>query len=463
MRKLIFNFIENIENFNSRIQHKYTILVILQVLIISFSLGIPMIKKSDSFASIVSSCTMLVIMMIFLLLEARTLKCYKVDKKYLVLFEIIGLSFVFNGLYFSVIGYLAIGLTFSFVIPLFEIASASSVKFSMCKVMAKGIFISFLIFLFISIACGPALGKNQYSAIFSNPNTLGNYMIVVNASILFLIFDAYRLKSQTTWFYLCAFAAELAITLFSNSRTCFIAVVLQIIFVLFILVLRCIKLHNKQNIIIVAKTILISILICILMFLSMFFILTDLKAYIMKTIPCIQISEEYENVTFKEIMGRTVLRYTKGFNDSQNSDTNTVNDNDAFTSGRKEIWKDFINNIGLLGHSQEGREIKEELRFYENTNAHNVYIQMAYSAGFFAGIAMVVLALLTAKDILALLIHGLKNKMLSNDSIFMICNSIGFAIVSITSGGYMIYTYLPATLFYFSIYKVSIKKRSTQG
>lgn len=454
MRSLLLKVVGKIEMTNSKIVFKSKALTILYVLLISVSLGIPIFKESNSFSSIVLIGMLLTIAMISLLIQKSSINEYSIKKLYLILFEIIGISFFINGIFFSVIGYLAIGIIFSFLVPVFELVCASNVKFSMCKIMACGVFISFIAFIIISILCGSALGKTQYTSVFSNPNTLGNYMIIVNSSILFLIFDASDLQKKSIWIYLCALGIGVSIMVLTNSRTTAIAIICQLIFVFVVIIIKQIKKRDKNKLFAIIKKVCATVLICISMFIIIFFALTDLKITLIKIIPSIQITKEYDDVTFSDILGRTIARYTKGI------DTSDMNEakNDAFTSGRKEIWMDFIRNIKFEGHSEEGRRITEDTRFYANTNAHNVYIQVAYSAGIIAGVAMLLLILLTARDIVFKLGEFLRHGKLNNDDIFTICSAIGFSIVSLTSGGYMLYTYLPATLFYFSLYTLSIKK-----
>ena len=95
----------------------------------------------------------------------------------------------------------------------------------------------------------------------------------------------------------------------------------------------------------------------------------------------------------------------------------------------------------------------------ENTNAHNVYIQSAYSAGLLAGIAVFIYVAIMGIE---LLINGLafifKGRELSLDKIYLITAYFAFGIASLTSAGYMMFTYLPATLFWILTYAISFKK-----
>ena len=54
-----------------------------------------------------------------------------------------------------------------------------------------------------------------------------------------------------------------------------------------------------------------------------------------------------------------------------------------FTSGRMDLWKAHIEEIGILGHS-EGISLNNQVR-----TAHNTYISMAYVNGVFSGILLI--------------------------------------------------------------------------
>ena len=75
---------------------------------------------------------------------------------------------------------------------------------------------------------------------------------------------------------------------------------------------------------------------------------------------------------------------------------------------------------------------------------------------------MIVLMFLVAKDLLSKIVIFFKTGKIDNEVIFTICMSLGFAIFSLTSGGYMVFTYLPTTMFYFALYTVMIKNKGRE-
>ena len=104
MKIYCLNTIKKLRNANSNMSYKYVITIIIQVCIIVISLGIPILKKDQSFSTIVVSGILLIIINIVLLLRKSNLTQIKFNKMYLILLEFIGISFVFNGTYFGVMG-----------------------------------------------------------------------------------------------------------------------------------------------------------------------------------------------------------------------------------------------------------------------------------------------------------------------------------------------------------------------
>ena len=72
---------------------------------------------------------------------------------------------------------------------------------------------------------------------------------------------------------------------------------------------------------------------------------------------------------------------------------------------------------------------------------------------------MCFLMLLVAKDLIQRIYYLIKTGCYEDEIIFMICSAIGFAIVSLTSAGYMLYTYLPSTFFYLCLGTVSVYRK----
>ena len=422
-----------LEKVNS--SYKYLFVAIAQLCIIGVSLAVPVFCRENSFLIVVSFDTLITASMIFFLLDLKNKKNH-IKIPYFILLLFIGISFIFNGIYYNVIGYIAIGLIFAVIIPLLNLAFSMSSKFSVCKALASGIIFSFLMFFLISICCGPALGMAQYTSFFSNPNTLGSYMIIVVSASIFLILDAVENNKKSKFLYYMVFAFALSIAVYTNSRTS----------------IFYIKKCDYSSIKKFFKKVVLLGLLVLISFSFSFFLLTTVKIELIKSFPSIQVTTDYDKITIRDGLARMGTRYTKGLDGD--------NKNDEFTSGRKEIWGTFIKNISFKGHKEEGLKVVEDTRFYQKTNAHNVYLQMAYSAGLLTGIAMLALMILAAKDLLKKIIEFLKAGQIDKEAVFTMCAALSFAVFSLTSGGYMVFTYLPTTMFYFLLYTITVKKKT---
>lgn len=438
-----------LEKVNS--SYKYLFVAIAQLCIIGVSLVVPVFCRENSFLIVVSFDTLITASMIFFLLNLKNKKNH-IKIPYFILLLFIGISFIFNGIYYNVIGYIAIGLIFAVIIPLLNLAFSMSSKFSVCKALASGIIFSFLMFFLISICCGPALGMAQYTSFFSNPNTLGSYMIIVVSASIFLILDAVENNKKSKFLYYMVFAFAISIAVYTNSRTSMIAIFAQILFVSIFFVIFYIKKCDYSSIKKFFKKVVLLGLLVLISFSFSFFLLTSVKIELIKSFPSIQVTTDYDKITIRDGLARMGTRYTKGLDGD--------NKNDEFTSGRKEIWGTFIKNISLKGHKEEGLKVVEDKRFYQKTNAHNVYLQMAYSAGLLTGIAMLALMILAAKDLLKKIIEFLKAGQIDKEAVFTMCAALSFAVFSLTSGGYMVFTYLPTTMFYFLLYTITVKKKT---
>ena len=130
-----------------------------------------------------------------------------------------------------------------------------------------------------------------------------------------------------------------------------------------VLILQRLISYNWKGILNLLKQGVCFLIITAVLFFAMFYILTDVKKSIINIVPDFQITKQCEEITVRDMLSRMSIRYTKGIK------TNTFEpsvDNDEFTSGRKDIWKQFIMNIGLKGHKEEGRKIIEENRAYQH-------------------------------------------------------------------------------------------------
>ena len=361
-------------------------------------------------------------------------KCsYK--RSYFFCFEIIGLSFFINSFYFGVLSYFAIGFLFSVVLPMLHMAMCCEGYEKIFLRIVKGILCSYIFFLIVSFIFGPRLSYH-YSSLFMNPNILGYYLIIVSSSVIWLLYKN-RLNRRHTLVLSGLLSSILIFCFFSASRTGLFSIIMQIMCVLILAVFLNFKKVTWESVIDFAK----NLLSLAIVFVSTLVVIFTLFVFVKPSI-----NEEFMQSV---ILGKHYL--VKGIEESG------INV-DSFTSGRVGIWKSYLENVRFLGHATEERYIVSGPRIYNSTNAHNVYLQMSYSAGIVCGFTMMALVALAVKDVFVGLWMAVKRRKISIELLFVSLCVSGFIFPSMTSSGYMPFVYLPATLFYFAISYLAIEK-----
>lgn len=395
--------------------------------------------------------------MLLLTLNRTACEEYSLLRIPLILLEIIGISFLFNGIYYRVLAYIAVGVIFSLVLPLLHRGIAAYGVDTFFSAASKGILISYYIMLFASFLCGPPLLMSHYSSIYENANLFGNYLIAVTAALLYLLHCADRSRKKQILKYYVLLSSVLIFCIFSYSRTTLLAIVMQ--FFGYAVVKLILRIRNKKmnSFGAAAKKIVIILLAFLLTAGVMYGLFVPVKKQIEQWAPSIQIRNGDDDLYEDDLRDNAFSAgkyFTKGLDG--NKDGNAADD--VFTSGRKGIWMSFAKEIRLLGHASESREVIEVDRYYKSTNAHNVYLQLAYSAGIPAGVAMILLLVWVAVMLIKGLIKTARSGKLADGFLIAILSTAGFIFPSITSAGYMLFTYLPATMFWLSLSALDVKK-----
>ena len=272
----------------------------------------------------------------------------------------------------------------------------------------------------------------------------GYFMVItVPASIYLLLRDG--IGSRIKYFYWGTLISCLTMVFFTSSRTSVLAILTCLAFLMILLISNH-KKNKDKKISADKKKIITYIIITLLVPVIMFFMLSTGRKSIIKFVKWLKTDSSQSANSGKEDEDPeedfSADYFIKGLDGKGD---------DSFTSGRITIWKEFGKNVGILGHAQEYREIIEETRTYEHANAHNVYLQVAYSAGAAAGAVYLLAVAFIGCSIIVWFVRVIKGKekfLLEKAAACMFV--IGFAVVSLTSDGYMIFSYLPATMFWFS-------------
>lgn len=392
------------------------------VVLLSACIVIP-IQKQDSFAFVVAIGIAITsfISLLFLNKNVFSLKQYSNIQDICLI--IVGLGFLLGAVLYHVIGYLAISIVFIILIPALHRIFVMDNKKTLFLSISKSVIMTFTVFVICSILFGPGLNFDQYCSFFENPNALGGVTAIVIPSASYLLLN-YRTRLTIKYGMLVYISIAISMCFLSNSRTSFIAIISQLILLTIVTILLK-KRESKVDLCWILKNVIISVIILVTIFLLLFFALT--------------IEKTEEPPTLTECLGVGQTRFEKGLDDK---------DLDTFASGRMGIWKEYIENISILGHEEESRNISNGERSYVNTNAHNAYIQVAYSAGLISGVALALYMLIVGSRLFMSGIRFLVGKTLTFERIYLMMGFFAFLCASITSAGYMPFTYFPATLFW---------------
>ena len=313
---------------NDRVKENLGVAIIL--LMLMMSLMIP-VFVSDSFSMVVMAGTGLFCLFGLLFFELDRLNGEGFKRRYLIPLLLFGGSFLINGFYFGVIGYIAIGIVFCVILPIMQKIMSGSSHGDIAYSISKGITYGFVVFYVVSVLFGPPLGKDQYFSFLANPNITGALASIAVASVLNVILHKKEEKNKSVWIHIFILGLAIAMCFFTNSRTNMLAVMIQLAIICVIEGVKLIKTFNKQRVMTYVKIIVAIVLIIVLAFGFFFCSLTYFKKIISPF--------TLEIIDLSNIMDISGERFGKGLGE----------DAFAFSSGRTVIWADYIENITLLG------------------------------------------------------------------------------------------------------------------
>lgn len=273
-------------------EKKVNLLAILMFIMMCVTIGVPVVLEENSFSTVVLLGMVISILMIGLTVKAGDIRFNSIKLTYLIPTLIFGLSFLGHGLMFKVVGYLAIGIVFTFIIPIFQIVSNKFGDLNLAKGISKGIVASFVAFILVSFLFGPKLTLDQYSAFTANPNIVGGYMIIVVAALLFLSLE-YNKRGPLKYIYIFGLSMATTICFFSNARTALFAVIMELILGSLVYFIR--KSHKEtlgKTVLLSLKNFVIFILILAVSLGLFFFSMTIVKKEIAKVLPQIKVENQ---------------------------------------------------------------------------------------------------------------------------------------------------------------------------
>ena len=275
----------------------------------------------------------------------------------LILTEVIGISFLFNGIYYRVLAYIAVGIIFSLLLPLLHRGIAAYGVSAFFTAASRGILISYYVLLAASLLCGPALSMSHYTAIFENANSLGDYLIVATMALLYLLNNTDHNRKKCVLYY-AMLSSLLVFCVFSYSRTALLAILAQIVGYVAVKIILHIRNKKRTHIGVIIKKAGVILLTFLVTACVVYGLFVPVKKQIEQWLPSIQIWADKDGLhggSFKDNIMGAGSYFTKGLDGNKDGNAGE----DVFTSGRKGIWMSFAKEIKILGHASESREVIE--------------------------------------------------------------------------------------------------------
>ena len=358
-------------------------------------------------------------------------------KRSVMILLLLALGFIeaISGVSFGVLGYISIG-AFYIVVPTLLILSINSRTQleDLMKAISIASVLAFMCLFVVSMVFMP-LSSGQYGSFTGNPNSLSAYAVMGLCGAVYL---AKKSQSGLRWLFFVVQGFGMGFVIFSRSRTA----LLTVIAVIAISVSN--MLINKKNLKLKLWPALLAIAVVIvsvyISYLSVTVINQSIGLYDNE-----QLKKDLENhfniylteydekasgkLTFDDVLKAGADRSLKG-----------IADENSFSSGRTLIWKTFIDAVEITGHKDGTMTVGG----IEGYNAHNAYIQTAYSFGGIAGVIYVFITIYAGWFLLKSFINAIRNRELNDELAF------GYMIFS----GYLIYNLLAAAVAPFSYFFV---------
>lgn len=236
------------------------------------------------------------------------------------------------------------------------------------QIILKPTELSFVIFVILSIMLAPETNL-QYRGILINPNATAVFMVFV---FIVTLYGVIKCNKISILLHIGFCSISVGYIFFIESRAAEI-VVIAVVF-LWLIHFNIKKKNVIKNVYRMVSVVIVSALMCICV------------PYIHNTFSYVI----YENVfdsqfTIYDLHSdreRIQLFSNHEIHEKDMSENRLIEKREEFTSGRMDLWKAHIEEVGILGHS-EGILLNNQVR-----TAHNTYISMAYVNGIFSGILL---------------------------------------------------------------------------
>lgn len=312
-----------------------------------------------------------------LVFEGKNLKDRIIDNKILIIYMTLVISIIGMNVYNKLTGNVIEGIFLVSLIPLF----LYSIKVNdIFKITLSATETSMLLFTILSVIFAPAMNY-QYRGILINPNSTAIFMVFVFCITAY----GYVIKAKRKMLHLICCGLAIGYVFFIESRAAEITIIA-------IIGLWLVHFIIKGEFTRKIKSISLIVIIGVIMSMCVAYIQNDISIYMYKNVFDEQISiYQLHSDNDRIHIGNDKRKINNDVNieDDVNlieslEDNRLLNGGDDFTTGRTNLWKAHIEEIGILGHSQ-GIELNNQVR-----TAHNTYIHIAYIDGLFSGILLLV-------------------------------------------------------------------------
>lgn len=286
------------------------------------------------------------------------------------------------------------------------------------NLLADAVCINFAIYFIICCAKFPMDGNNPYAGFFENVNGTAFYLTLVFCFIIIKInFNFGERKKQILYIIMASICFILV--LYTASRTGLLACSCAFISYITLKILSLKKNHiNTKKML---KCVMI-IFVCVVILAPLMIIIINLNA---------DTTEIDNKNAIENIMDSNINKLQ--------SEGKTLS---QYSSGRIDIWKEYLNELNFSGHDSDYRFFVEARGTY-NSTAHMTCLQVAYDSGIISGVLYITFSV--SAGIIAMVRYIREPK---EEWLIIILLSISFGVISMLASVGMSYIYI-ITLFYY--------------
>ena len=359
----------------------------------------------------------------------------------LILVELIAIGFFIAGIRFCMLAYIAIAGAIGVVFPIFFLFGdlLGDNRQIIFNGFINGTIISYVLYLILSFFLAP-ITSIEYSSFMGNPNILGTYLIMTFIAAIYKLDE--HIKSKDKKWILIGSVIQFIIA--SLSRTAAVSMIaVSLIYIISIFVCRKTVLLCMKRIVCICITIVIGMTIT-------FALYGKLSNTLKEDTRLGEIAENIENFLGIKIDDGENVGYGNMIKNFENKSMKGLDGSGRFTSGRTEIWEEYIKELNLIGHEKEERRIITPYYNYV-VNAHNTYLQISYSIGVLGGITF--FSFVVVAGIMSLIenISLLRRRKFCIEKVTILSIIGAFFVNSLVSVGYSPFTYPIVFAFWFSV------------